>query len=76
LGKWIHGPGGAQWGARPVFAALLDKHAEFHQTAGAVASRINAGEYERAEQLIGSGSKFAQVSTEVATILARAKRGM
>ncbi len=76
LGKWIHGPGGKQWGSRPTFVALLESHAEFHKTAGAVAQQINAGQYEQAERLIGSGSRFAQVSTDVATCLARAKRGL
>ncbi len=76
LGKWIHGPGGVQWGARPTFVELTTKHAEFHQTAGAVAKQINTGQYAQAERLIGSGSQFARVSTEVATILTRAKRGL
>lgn len=76
LGKWIHGPGGAQWGSRPSFVELMKKHAEFHQTAGAVARQINAGNYAEAEKLIGSGSQFARSSTEVATILTRAKRGL
>ena len=76
LGQWIHGPGGAQWGSRPTFVDLMTKHAEFHEAAGSVAKRINAGQYAQAEKLIGSGSHFAQISTEVATILTRAKRGL
>lgn len=76
LGKWIHGPGGARWSRRPLFVDLLSKHAEFHQTAGGVAKKINAGQYSDAERLIGSGSQFAQISTEVATILTSAKRGL
>ena len=76
LGQWIHGPGGAQWGTRPTFVDLLDKHAEFHRTAGAVARQINAGQYAQAEGLIGAGSAFTRVSTEVTTLLARAKRGL
>jgi methyl-accepting chemotaxis protein len=76
LGQWLHGPGGVRWGGKPSFAALLDKHAEFHQTAGAVARQINAGHYSQAERLIGSGSRFAQVSTDVSTLLTRAKRGL
>ena len=76
LGKWIHGPGGVQWGSRPTFVELLSKHAEFHQVAGGVAKQINQGRYSEAERLIGSGSTFAQVSTEVATILTKAKRGL
>jgi methyl-accepting chemotaxis protein len=76
LGQWIHGPGGAQWGQRPRFVQLTDKHAEFHRVAGDVARRINAGAYTEAERLIGSGSRFAQVSGEVATLLTQAKRGV
>ena len=76
LGQWIHGPGGKQWGNRPTFVELLSKHAEFHQVAGGVARQINQGRYTEAERLIGSGSSFAQVSTEVATILTKAKRGI
>lgn len=76
LGKWIHGPGAAQWGQRPGFAPLQAKHAEFHEVAGGVARKINAGQYADAERLIGSGSRFATVSTEVTTLLTQAKRGL
>ena len=76
LGKWIHGPGAAQWGQRPGFAPLQARHAEFHEVAGGVARKINAGQYADAERLIGSGSRFAAVSTEVATLLTQAKRGL
>ncbi len=76
LGKWIHGPGAAQWGQRPGFPPLKTKHAEFHEVAGGVARKINAGQYADAERLIGSGSRFAQVSTEVTTLLTQAKRGL
>jgi methyl-accepting chemotaxis protein len=76
LGKWLHGPGGARWGNKPSFVELTTRHAEFHQTAGAVARTINAGQWNDAERLIGGGSRFAQVSTEVSTLLLKAKRGM
>jgi methyl-accepting chemotaxis protein len=76
LGKWIHGPGGARWGSRPVFTQLQGKHAEFHLAAADVARRINAAAYGEAESLIGSGTRFSQVSTEVTTILTKAKRGL
>ena len=56
--------------------ALVEKHAEFHQTAGGVARQINSGHYDQAERLIGSGSVFARVSNEVATLLTQAKRGL
>ena len=76
LGQWLHGEGGRRWGSRPGFGELLGKHAEFHQEAGSVARRINAGQYDEAERLIGAGSRFAQVSTEVATLLTKAMRGL
>ncbi|MFN3303689.1 MAG: methyl-accepting chemotaxis protein [Roseateles sp.] len=76
LGRWLHGDGQRRWGNRPTFVDLIAKHAEFHQTAAAVARQINQGQYEAADQLIGSGSKFAQVSTEVCTLLTQAKRGL
>ena len=76
LGRWLHGDGKRRWGNRPSFTALLGKHADFHQAAGEVARRINGGQYEQAERLIGSGSAFARLSTEVSTLLTQAKRGM
>ncbi len=76
LGQWLHGPGGARWGSLPSFVSLMHKHAEFHTAAGAVARKINAGHYAQAEQLIGAGSAFSQASSEVATLLTRAKCGM
>jgi methyl-accepting chemotaxis protein len=77
LGQWLHGEGGQQWGSKPRFVALLSKHAEFHQVAGGVAKQINQGHLAEAdaERLIGSGTHFAQVSTEVTTLLTQAKRG-
>ena len=74
LGRWLHGPGGAQWGSKPSFRALVDKHAEFHTCAGEVARRINLGQMDQAERLIGSGSRFSQISGEVSTLLTQAKR--
>ena len=76
LGQWLHGAGGRRWGGRPGFVTLMQKHADFHAEAGNVARTINAGALQDAERLIGSGSRFARVSTEVATLLARAKRGL
>jgi methyl-accepting chemotaxis protein len=76
LGRWVHGPGQQQWGHRPNFVDLVDKHAHFHQAAGEVARKINAGAYLEAERLIGSGSTFADLSSEVAMVLTQAKKGL
>ncbi|MEX8493728.1 cache domain-containing protein [Sphaerotilus sp.] len=74
LGQWLHGPGGARWGQRPLFVELVERHAAFHRTAAEVAQTINREQYDEAERLIGAGSAFTQVSTEVASLLTRAKR--
>lgn len=76
LGQWLHGPGGTRWGSKPSFRELMTRHAEFHVAAGDVARKINARNYADAERLIGSGSRFAHVSTEVSTLLTKAKRGL
>ncbi len=76
LGKWIHGAGGSRWGAKTSFVNLKGKHASFHEVAGGVARKINAGQYSDADALIGPGSQFARISTEVSTLLTQAKRGL
>ena len=74
LGKWLHGAGSQRWSQKPLFTQLLGKHADFHQSAGSVARKINAGQYADAENLIGAGSHFSSVSLEVTTLLSTAKR--
>jgi methyl-accepting chemotaxis protein len=76
LGRWLHGPGGSRWGTRPMFVRLVDQHARFHQAAGSVARLINAQKFTDAERAINSGSEFSRLSTEVATLLTSARRGL
>ena len=76
LGQWLHGEGGRRWGHSPGFVSLIDGHRRFHEAAGAVAREINAGRYDEAERLLRSGTDFAHASTEVGTLLTRAKRGL
>ena len=65
-----------RWGTRPDFVNLTARHADFHRAAGEVARKIDAGQLEDAERLIGSGSAFAEASNEVSLLLTRAKRGL
>ncbi|GAB4472975.1 MAG: hypothetical protein OHK0044_16910 [Burkholderiaceae bacterium] len=74
LGKWLHGEGRGRWGTRPAFVNLLDKHREFHLAAGEVAETINRGAYERAESLLGGGSRFAEASNTTVAAIQRAQR--
>lgn len=76
LGMWLHGKGGKHWNGQPIFRQLIDKHAQFHKAAGAVAEKINRHLFDDAEKLIGSGSHFANVSSDVSTLLSSAKRAL
>ena len=76
LGKWLHGAGGKQYGSQPNFVALLEDHRQFHEAAGEVARRINAGQMEDATRMLGSGSAFAKASGAVAVALNRVRRGV
>ena len=76
LGRWLHGDGRSRWSHWPRFVDLVERHADFHQAAGSVARKINSGHFDAAERLIGSGSDFARLSTEVATLLTSAKRSL
>lgn len=55
-----------------MFVELTGKHAVFHRAAGEVARQINAGRYADAERLLGSGSRFAEISTDVVGAIGRA----
>jgi len=68
LGTWLHGSGRSQWGTRPVFVALVDKHAAFHRQAAEVAQAVNAGRKDESLKMLGSGTPFAQATQ--ATVMA------
>jgi methyl-accepting chemotaxis protein len=75
--RWAAGSTGrvAAWGTgRPSWRCWTNTPSFTHRRRGG--GQINAGHYAQAERLIGSGTAFAQVSTEVATLLTRAKRGL
>ena len=74
LGKWIHGPGGHRHGHHARFGDLRDKHRSFHQSVGEIARKINLGRHDDAERLLGSGSSFTAMSTDVVSVLNRFKR--
>jgi methyl-accepting chemotaxis protein len=73
LGQWIHGPGGHHHGNNPRFGALRDKHRDFHQSVGEIARKINRGRHEDAEALLGTGSSFTALSTDIVSVLNRFK---
>lgn len=73
LGKWIHGPGGHRHGHNRRFGELKDKHRAFHLSVGDIAKTINRGQHDDAERLLGSGSAFTALSTDIVSVLNRFK---
>ena len=57
LGKWIHGEA-RQYAANADYAALVQEHKFFHQTAAQVLGMISAGRQEEAKVSVGSGAFF------------------
>ncbi len=64
LGKWLHGDG-RQWGSRPQFTALVQHHAKFHRTAGAIAELVNKGSLDEAKRQLNNGTAFANATQQV-----------
>ena len=48
IGQWLHGEAKEQYARLTSYALCVVKHAEFHQSAGKVAAKINAGNYAEA----------------------------
>jgi methyl-accepting chemotaxis protein len=68
LGQWLHGNGRRQWGTRPAFTDLLEKHAVFHREVGRVAQSVNAGHKEESLAMLGNDTPFAMATR--ATVMA------
>jgi len=65
LGQWVHGPGRSRYGGHVSFVTLVGAHRAFHHEAGKVAAMINRGDYDAAEQQLGSHTDFARASSKV-----------
>ncbi len=65
LGKWLHGRGQSQYGGKPSFVNLLDRHREFHAAAGKVAQTINRGDYEAGKDMLAGNTEFSRASSDV-----------
>jgi aerotaxis receptor len=68
LGQWLHGPGRQRWGHVPEFTTLLERHADFHRTVGAVVRQVNAGQKDAAGRALQGGTAFARATQ--ATVMA------
>ncbi len=74
LGKWLHGDARANFGGKGEYSDCMAKHAAFHTAAGAVARKINSGEYDAATAMLGPGTPYTAASSEVGTAINRLKR--
>lgn len=68
LGQWI-ALARAELAERKDFLELMVAHGRFHLAAADVVRTINAGETERAAQMLGFGGEFTLASTEVVRAL-------
>jgi methyl-accepting chemotaxis protein len=74
FGKWLYGDGGKQYGKKPEFTSLLQKHKTFHAEAGKVAAVINARRYDDAGKMIETNSPFGTASVGVGVAVNALKR--
>lgn len=74
LGQWLHGEARAKFSSRPAYLSCVEAHRDFHQCAGDIAQAINRKDYEAAEQLLDTGSRFAHASSQVAVAIRRLRR--
>ena len=72
LGQWLHGEGRHETSA-PLHD-LVAAHAGFHQCAGDLVARINAGDRVDPVRSLGDGSEFARRSLECITLIVSMKR--
>ena len=74
LGRWLYGTGKVRLGHYPAFDMLVQRHKYFHQQAAAVVVAFQAGEQQKAVQLLNSGCRHA--SNQVLLLLKELKRGL
>ena len=74
LGRWLHGTGKVRLGHYPAFTMLVARHKYFHQQAADVVTAFQAGEQQKAVQLLNSGCRHA--SNQVLLLLKELKRSL
>ena len=74
LGRWLYGTGRVRLGHYPAFSMLVARHKYFHQQAAEVVTLFQAGEQQKAVQLLNSSCRHA--SNQVLLLLKELKRGL
>lgn len=70
LGKWIYSTGGERFGFAETFVEMKSRHADFHRCASEVLASAQAGEREKAMNLLTRGD-YVRNSEKVKSLLAR-----
>lgn len=65
FGKWLHAEGLQQFGTTAGWQQVVVTHAEFHRAAAEVAAKINEGKLLEADQMMASGTRYAQTSADL-----------
>ena len=73
LGEWIYGEGKAHQNLA-AYEPLKIKHAQFHQCAGDVVRKVNAGDVQGALAMVDTGGVFITVSTDTISAILKMKR--
>ena len=74
LGKWLHGAGGQRFLRYPAFIALLSWHRDFHIEAARVLAHAQAGDMEKAREILGGS--YHRASSQVILLLKELKRSL
>ena len=74
LGRWLYGTGRVRLGHYPAFGMLVARHSYFHQQAAGVVTLFQAGDQQKAVQLLNGSCRHA--SNQVLFLLKELKRGL
>lgn len=67
LGEWLHDKQNVEKFAHlENYRDCKQMHAKFHQEAAKVAKEINGKNYDKASQMLSSGSEYCAISTDIA----------
>lgn len=69
LGQWLHSTASNRWNGLSAFSELRQQHKAFHQEAGKVAERVNAGRMDDAQAMLQPGTPFVQAGLQVTECL-------
>ena len=76
LGKWLYSEGQRNFGTKPEFISLLEKHKDFHSITGIVAGIVNEKDDVLAKAMMGGSSQFGSASMEVGVAILRLKKAV